>query len=312
LDDVRIYDVALTQAQIQALNTWGPSPRDGAVNVGINNDLSWLAQTGALSYNIYFGTDPIEVAQAQKEPADINASGTININDLLLLAEQWLTNGSAVPSADIVPSGRVDLADFAELAAMWGLTTEYRGKQTALVYDPGTLQYNTNYWWRVDVVTGSGTTAGPVRMFTTLTDGNPPATVTTPSPADQAIDVATTTSYAWGAAQGATSYKVYRGTVTPSALVATVNVPYMAGSTLNINTTYYWRIDAVNASGTTTGTVWNFTTVAQPPAPAANVSPANGENFVSPYADLKWSAATHATSYEVYCGTSNPRLWWIW
>ncbi|MHC4622216.1 MAG: hypothetical protein ACYTEQ_31160, partial [Planctomycetota bacterium] len=30
------------------------------------------------------------------------------------------------------------------------------------------------------------------------------------------------------------------------------------------NTTYYWRIDEINASGTTTGIVWSFTTVAAP------------------------------------------------
>jgi hypothetical protein len=32
------------------------------------------------------------------------------------------------------------------------------------------------------------------------------------------------------------------------------------------DTTYYWRIDEINAAGTTTGNVWSFTTVAAPPS----------------------------------------------
>ena len=34
--------------------------------------------------------------------------------------------------------------------------------------------------------------------------------------------------------------------------------------TLTANATYYWRIDEKNANGTTTGTVWSFTTTTQP------------------------------------------------
>ena len=40
--------------------------------------------------------------------------------------------------------------------------------------------------------------------------------------------------------------------------------------TMSYNTTYYWRIDEKNAGGTTTGVVWNFTTVPDTTPPTPN------------------------------------------
>ncbi|MHC4095531.1 MAG: hypothetical protein ACYSU3_05685 [Planctomycetota bacterium] len=36
---------------------------------------------------------------------------------------------------------------------------------------------------------------------------------------------------------------------------------------MDYSTTYYWRIDEVNDSGTTTGEIWKFTTLMAPPPP---------------------------------------------
>lgn len=312
LDDVRIHNTALTTAEIQELNTWKPSPRDGAVNVARDADLSWATQSGALSYNVYFGTDPNNVCNANNQPltGDINHDWSVDIHDLSILASQWQTNpGATNQSADLLFDGIVNFGDFNLLAGAWGQTSVFKGNQSGTNYDPGPLDYNRNYYWRVDVVGGSGTTAGPVRGFTTLSDGSMPAMATNPSPADGATNVSTATAYAWSAAQGATSYRVYRGTSLPlPATPTTVAVPYLAGGTLANNTTYYWRVDAANVSGTTTGAVWSFTTelLTSPPGLASNPSPAQGENFVSPYTDLAWTAGALSASRNVYLGTNNP------
>jgi hypothetical protein len=71
--------------------------------------------------------------------------------------------------------------------------------------------------------------------------------------------------------------------------------------------TYYWRIDEKNAYGTTTGTVWSFTTVIPPPpGVATNPTPTNGATDVNLTQDLSWTADSNATSHDIYFGTTNP------
>jgi hypothetical protein len=88
-----------------------------------------------------------------------------------------------------------------------------------------------------------------------------PAQVTSPTPANNAIDVITTTQLSWASVVSATSYDVYFGiTTTGWTLVTnTINTTCNPG-TLSSNTTYYWRVDSKNNTGTTTGNVWNFKT----------------------------------------------------
>lgn len=88
-----------------------------------------------------------------------------------------------------------------------------------------------------------------------------------PSPGNGATNVSTSATLAWSAGSGATYYDVYFGTdSTPDASEFLGN---QAGTTRNpgplaAGTTYYWRVDSLNATGTTTGDVWSFTTA--PPA----------------------------------------------
>jgi hypothetical protein len=312
LDDVQIYDYALSAAEIQALNTWKPAPRDGAINLPLDTDPSWATQPGVLSYNVYFGIDSNAVAAANNQPlpGDINLDRAVDIHDLSILADQWQTNpGVTNQSADLLYDGIVNFRDFALLAAAWTQTTVFKGNQSGTNYDPGLLDYNRNYYWRVDVVGGSSTTAGPVRRFTTVSDGSLPAMAMNPTPANGGTNVSTAVTYSWSAASGATSYRVYRGTSLPlTGSPTTVLVPSLSGGTLANNTTFYWRVDTANVSGTTTGAVWSFTTelLTSPPGPAGSPSPAHGENFVSPYADLAWTAGSNAVAYNVYFGTVNP------
>jgi hypothetical protein len=46
--------------------------------------------------------------------------------------------------------------------------------QTATTYDPGTMDYNTTYYWRIDEVGPGGTTTGVIWSFTTHGEGPPP------------------------------------------------------------------------------------------------------------------------------------------
>ena len=71
LDDIRIYDRALTQAELALVMrgdlrfAWAPSPTDGSVTgINVASALSWSAGEGASQHDVYFGTDRAAVADA--------------------------------------------------------------------------------------------------------------------------------------------------------------------------------------------------------------------------------------------------------
>ncbi len=64
----------------------------------------------------------------------------------------------------------------------------------------------------------------------------------------------------WNTASGATSYDVYFGTTSAPPLVGNTANTYYAPGTLNQTSTYYWRVVAKNAVGSTTSSTWSFTT----------------------------------------------------
>ncbi len=149
----------------------------------------------------------------------------------------------------------------------------------------------------------------------TLTEAStpPPGQPGSPTPSNGAGSVSINQDLSWSAASGAASYNVYFGT--SSSLGAGQLLGNQAGTSRDVGTmafsaTYYWRIDAVNASGTTTGSTWSFTTEADTPAPPGqpgSPTPSNNATSVSIDQDLAWSSASGATSYAVYFGeTTSP------
>ena len=99
--------------------------------------------------------------------------------------------------------------------------------------------------------------------------GMPPGQTPNPNPANGSGNVSASANLAWGSASGATSYDVYFGTdSTPDGgeFEGNISSTNFSLATLGYSTTYFWRIDAVNSNGTTTGNVWSFTTEADPGA----------------------------------------------
>jgi hypothetical protein len=92
-----------------------------------------------------------------------------------------------------------------------------------------------------------------------------PGKPSTPSPANNTTDWPTSINASWNAGNNATSYNIYFGTSQATlSKVATQTGLVYTFSSLSPNTTYYWRVDAINTVGTTTGDVWKFTTAASP------------------------------------------------
>ena len=136
----------------------------------------------------------------------------------------------------------------------------FQGNQTGTTFDPCRLDPNTRYYWRIDEVNGPNIAPGDVWTFLTGS-----VVATSPSPVNGAVGVSTSIIASWTAGVTAASHDVYFGTnPTPGPNEFKVNQPtttYNPG-TLAVDTTYYWRIDEVEADANYvyTGTIWNFTT----------------------------------------------------
>ncbi|MHC4657096.1 MAG: DUF333 domain-containing protein [Planctomycetota bacterium] len=90
----------------------------------------------------------------------------------------------------------------------------------------------------------------------------PPTMASNPNPANCARKVNVTADLSWTAGSDATSHDVYFGTTIPGMFQGNQSGTTFDPGTMAYSTTYFWRIDEVNNLGkTTTGTVWNFTTI---------------------------------------------------
>jgi len=98
-----------------------------------------------------------------------------------------------------------------------------------------------------------------------------PNKATTPGPGHGETHVEVTTTLTWAAGEGDyTSHTLYFGTdSTPDETesLGTQASGYDPTGDLAHSTTYYWRVDTVNGTETTTGDVWSFTTKAETPTP---------------------------------------------
>ncbi|QQS38074.1 MAG: T9SS type A sorting domain-containing protein [Ignavibacteriales bacterium] len=96
-----------------------------------------------------------------------------------------------------------------------------------------------------------------------------PGPATNPSPGSGATGVsASLPQLTWQNPAGATGNQTFFGTspgslnmVQSGTLATSYNIPM---GTLNYSTTYYWRIDEIDGSGTTTGPTWSFTIESDP------------------------------------------------
>lgn len=146
----------------------------------------------------------------------------------------------------------------------------YWGESCTLTTYP--LVNGVTYQWRVDGITDYAVTTGDTWTFTVGGDG--PAKPINPTPAHEQSEFEFDSTLSWEDGGGATSYNVYVGVDGDLTLVSeeqetlsfVLNASgialffYIDPETHEIvrNSNCYWRVDAVNEVGTTTGDIWWF------------------------------------------------------
>ncbi len=151
-----------------------PSPVDGTAQRNIETDLSWTAGLGAQSHDVYFGTSLNEVTNATHSnlAGDVDGSGLVDWDDVEVLGQQWLLDPTGLnPCADLNADNIANFADLAVIGNNWNKRI-FKGNQTTTTFDPGTLDYATTYYWRIDEINTIGTTTGTVWSFTTGAAGS--------------------------------------------------------------------------------------------------------------------------------------------
>ncbi len=221
VDEVAIWDHALTPDEVLAVYTLGPlDPRkaskpnldDEATDVPGDVVLSWEPGEFANTHDVYFGTVFGDVNDADRT------------NPLGVLASQG---------------------------------------QSASTYAPGRLDFGQTYYWRIDEVNAPPDST--IFKGYTWSFVIPPRTAYEPDPADGAKYVDPNVVLSWSLGFGAMTHTVYFGDDFNTVNNAAGGFP-QGGTTytpgpLELEKTYYWRIDEVEADGTTIhkGDVWSFT-----------------------------------------------------
>jgi len=221
LDDVYIYERALTANQIESLSNGiepmftmaeRPAPEDGALHTETWVNLGWHAGEFAVSHDVYIG-DNFD---------DVNAGveGTFVGNQ----TETKLIVG--FPGFPL----------------------------------PGGLVPGKTYYWRIDEVDPANTYKGSVWSFSV-----PPRTAYDPEPADGGKFIDPNVELSWTAGFHAKLHTVYFGDNFDDVNNAVVGIPqsettYTPG-TLELEKTYYWRVDEFDGAATHKGDVLSFKTM---------------------------------------------------
>jgi fibronectin type 3 domain-containing protein len=149
--------------------------------------------------------------------------------------------------------------------------------------------WSKNYYWN-----GS---AGSIKIATTQAPPIPTGLT--------AIAGVNSVRLAWAASTGATSYNVYRGTAAGSEsttpLATNIITTTYTDTSITAGTKYFYKIAAVNASGTSgASTEVSATPKGAPPAAPGGLTATPGHRDVV----LQWTTVSGATSYNVYRGTA--------
>jgi len=284
-----------------------PVPSD---DIWVDGDYHLKSQKGRWKPSIYIGLDPTRdnfinlldfaafANSWQKKggsiPADLNRTGTVELSDLTLLLDNYLS--SYTPGQWVLDNVTSPCIDFGDPNSNWTAELWPHGKRINIGAYGGTPEAGMSLSNAGNIVDLNGDGCVDYTDVMLLTDKwlyeaillaedldrngfvnftdvaifannwqGIPNQASCPNPADGAIGVDPNTDLSWTADHSVTSHDVYFGTRNPPPFVCNQTSTTFEAGKMAYSTKYYWRIDEVNSGGVTTGTVWSFRTYGPPP-----------------------------------------------
>ena len=277
------------------------SPADGVANPSAADSTVNMSQNRSLiaTYSVYVPPTPTPTPPpAPSAPtliAPANKATGLNPTPTM----QW----NAAARADTYNLQISTTASFTSIVLnQTGITN------TSFDIAPGTLNWNTRYYWRVNARNSGGVSSWSTTRYFNTAYGPPPA-----APSNLSATAVSTSqiNLVWQDNSGdETGFRIERKTgVSGSyAQIASVSagVTSYSNTRLTSNTTYYYRVRAYNLGGNSNYSSETYnTTLPPPPSSPSLTSPANRANGVSVTPTLQWNPSSGAATYNVQISTSS-------
>lgn len=265
-------------------NSWGTWwGEDGYFRIAYS-EVNGTTQFG--DYTIAYGSAIPPISETVSAPTSLSGTTCGNANT----SYSYSTGGSTSSSGHSVQY-RFDWGD--------GTNSDWLGVGTTSASQswssPGTYSVTTQARCSSDTsVLSSSSTSLAMAIL---------GTPSMPTPVSGAAGISMSPTLTW-TALNASSYDIYFGIESnPPRVATTTSASYSLPGLMN-KTKYYWKIVAKNnCGGSTTGTMWNFTTACVASGTPSSPTPSNGATSVSTSLTLSW-AGSNASLYDVYFGTS--------
>ncbi|HWE03064.1 MAG TPA: fibronectin type III domain-containing protein [Tepidisphaeraceae bacterium] len=287
-------------------------------------DLSWAAITSASSYRVERSTDGGASWTTLANPTTLTYANTgLTADTSYKYRVSALNNsGFSAPSAVVTattplvaPAGfTLTVASATEIDLSWTTiadATSYKIERsingtawTTLVaaqagasdnYADTTATAGAIFYYRISAANAQGTSAPTAAVSALTVPAQPIVTATLATP--------TSVNLSWGALTGAATYKLEssaNGGATWSTLVAASTATTYANTGLSADSTYKYRVTAVNATGTSVPSA-----VASASTPLVAPSGFAGTVVSPTEIDLTWTPEFDATTYKIERSTDN-------
>jgi hypothetical protein len=317
------------------------TPASGATGVAASGTLTWNAATDAVNYKVQVSLDPT-FAKKELLAVDAMVSGTSTPYSLGVgtkyywrvaavnggfmsdysAVSNFTTTGAApaiVPTklspinnatnqpanVTLAVTPTADASRYQwQVSTLASFTTLAVNDSTADATHTVKLVGGQTYYWRVRGMNDLGRTAwSAVDTFRIM---SPPARTTLLLPANGTQNlVSDSVFFYWRPVSGAASYNLQVSTVTSTTTYTTADTTYRVNGLAKL-TNYTWKVEAVNAGGTSayTGT-FSFTTVVAAPAVPAAVLPASAAVDQNRLTTFVWNATLNATKYRLQIASDN-------